>query len=140
MQRPRVSCFGSLHPTCISILALAQPPAPCMLLAIDHRMAGGSVGDPTSALSALPPAGLRQWKQTPTSARHLCLPHWHLPGEAFQGHSYSQALPHAPTIVLSHPFVHATCSVSTYCMPDTVLGTGEPPQKSGAESAGWTDK
>ena len=123
----------------------AQPSPPCMLLASVISAAVGRVDHHTSAQSAPPPAGLRWWKQTPVSGQHLCLPHRHLPGEGFQSHVYSQALPHAPTIILSHSFTHVSCLVSTYYMPDTVLGTREPPQNRQPSpclrlSGGRTDK
>lgn len=82
----------------------------------------------TPVLSAQPPAGLRWWQQTPVSAWHVCLPHPHLPGEGFQGFTCPQTLSCVPAILLRHSLIHATCLVSTYYMPDAMVGTEAPPQ------------
>lgn len=84
-------------------------------------------------------------QQVVETAWHVCLPHQHLPGEGFQGHICPQALSRVPAILLTHSLIHATCLVSIYYMPDTMLGTGALPQHGHPspcprQPAGKTDK
>lgn len=74
-------------------------------------------------------------------ACHICTCH----RKVFQGFTCPQTLSCMPAMLLRHSLIHATCLVSTYYMPDAMVGTEAPPQNGHPrpcprQSAGKTDK